>query len=591
MSTNNHSAIRCFCPPQYYGEKCEFHSDRLSVVLHLDLSESIQINRNDQRILQLLVLFVFNDDEVLMTDRFHLHPPVEFDSLLSNLKKRKKKRLISYFLYPRSSTFLPDRSQRFFNRSPFSIRVELYQTRLNERPSMMGLWKYPLVFAHLPVSRLSKVLRFHRSFPYHLDPCSSNPCGTNALCHRLMNNRSEYICLCRSNYTGENCSREDEECLQGYCTSTDSLCQPNSRTSLRVNTLPFCLCPLNRYGQRCSIEYDGCLSNLCLHGGSCFPDIELDQLICVCRKEYLGSRCEMKRSSIHLSLSTDLPYGGIVLQVLQIDLSSLELILLQQQVFLQLPLQMEYYHQDQSLITGVVLAKVYSSTEASFADLHLLSVYQNIFSIDGRTNVSSINRCEHRQIVSSEDSSPIRYHHICISNPTRLCFRDDFYLCICTDNHTRVECFNYDDQLDRCELCRANGRCLHGDSGQSNDFVWVCPTCYSGRQYQFNTKSFSFTLDQLFSADLLSDELRTLTISLLIFFSLFTFALGLLNNLFSMITLRRRSCLRYGVGHYLLAMSLINQLSLALLVARLLHLISEHQRNIFIIVNHERSSV
>jgi hypothetical protein len=44
---------------------------------------------------------------------------------------------------------------------------------------------------------------------------------------------------------------------------------------------------------------------------------------------------------------------------------------------------MEYYHQDQSLITGIVVAKVYSSSEVSVADLHLLSVYQNIFLIDG----------------------------------------------------------------------------------------------------------------------------------------------------------------------------------------------------------------
>jgi hypothetical protein len=131
VSTNNHSVILCFCPPQYYDEKCEFHSDRLSVVLHLDLSESIEIDRNDRRILfQLVVLFLFNGD-VLMIDQFQLHSSVEFDSLLNNRKKKTK--LISHFVYPRSSTFLAERRQRFFNRSPFSIRVELYQTRLNER--------------------------------------------------------------------------------------------------------------------------------------------------------------------------------------------------------------------------------------------------------------------------------------------------------------------------------------------------------------------------------------------------------------------------------------------------------------------------
>ena len=505
-SPRNDSRIHCFCPPQYYGEKCEFHPDRVSVVLHADLSEADEI---DQKfLLQLLVLFLFND-EVLNIDQFHLHPSVEFDNLLNNRKKTKKTKLISHFEYPRSSTFLEERCERFFNRSsllsrsPFSIRVELYQTRFKEQPSMIGLWKYPLSFSHLPVSRLSKVLRFDQSSSHHRNPCSSNPCHPNAQCHQLMSNRFEHICLCKTNFTGENCSFVDKECLQGYCTSTYSLCQPNSRSSLRRNSSPFCLCPFNRYGPRCSIEHDACLPNPCLNNGSCFPDSQLDRVICVCRKEYFGSRCEMKRSSIHFSLSIDLPYRGIVLQVLQIELSSLELILLQQQVFLQLPHQVEYYHQDQSLITGVVLAKVYSSSEVSSANLHLLSVYQSIFSIDGRTNISSINRCEHQRTFSSDDSFPIRYHHMCITNRTRLCFRDDQYLCICVDNHTRVECFNYDDQLDRYELCRANGRCLQGDSGQSNDFVCLCPACHSGRQCQFNTKSFSFTLDQLFSPDLL----------------------------------------------------------------------------------------
>ena len=574
LSTKNHSTILCFCPPQYYGDKCQFHSDRLSVVLHLDLSlsSSIQVNRHDRRILlQLLVIFLFNDDQVLILDQFRLHPSVEFDSLLNNRKKKRK--LISHFVYPRSSTFLHQRRQRFFNRSSllsrssFSIRVELYQTRLNERPSIIAIWKYPLPFSHLPVSRLSKVLRFDQSSPHR------SPCHSNEQCHQLMNNRSEYICLCRDNFTGENCSREDEQCLQDYCTSTSSLCQPNSRSSLRRKTSPFCLCPLNRYGPRCSIEHDACLSNTCLNNGSCFPDIELDRFICLCRKEYFGSRCEMKRSSIDFSLSIDLPYRGLVLQVLQIELSSLELILLQQRVFVTIPQQMEHHHSDKLLMTGIVVAKLYSSSEVSLADLHLLSVYENVFSIDGRTNISSINRCEHRRTFSfSEDSSPIRYHQVCINNRTRLCFRNDQYLCICADNHTRVECFNYDDQLDRCSNCLANGRCLQGDPVQLNDFVCLCPKCHSGKQCQFNTGSFSFTLDQLFSADLLSSH-RQRSISLLIFFPLLGLFLSIPNNLFSFITLRHHSCLRQGVGHYLLTMSGINQTILLLLVARLIHLI------------------
>jgi hypothetical protein len=172
----------------------------------------------------------------------------------------------------------------------------------------------------------------------------------------------------------------------------------------------------------------------------------------------------------------------------------------------------------------------------------------------------------------SLDSSPIQYHHICIRDPNRLCFRDDFYLCICGNRSTHVECFNYDGQLDRCELCRSHGRCLQGNRRRSRDFVCLCPACHSGDRCQFNTESFSFTLDQLFSLDLYSDQ-RQMTISLLIVFSLLLFVLALLNNIFSLITIRRRSCLRYGIGHYLLAMSLVNQLNLAFFVARLIHLI------------------
>ena len=109
-------------------------------------------------------------------------------------------------------------------------------------------------------------------------------------------------------------------------------------------------------------------------------------------------------------------------------------------------------------------------------------------------------------------------------------------------------------------------------SSQPNEFLCLCPECYFGRQCQSNTRSFSFTLDQLFSNDLHSTQRHT-TVTLLIFFSLFTFFLALLNNLFSFVTLRRRRCLRHGVGHYLLWMSVVNQINLAFVVARHIHLI------------------
>jgi hypothetical protein len=46
----------CFCPPQYYGDKCQYHSDRLTVLLHLNLSQSVYEESNDPTILLKLVI-------------------------------------------------------------------------------------------------------------------------------------------------------------------------------------------------------------------------------------------------------------------------------------------------------------------------------------------------------------------------------------------------------------------------------------------------------------------------------------------------------------------------------------------------------
>ena len=170
-------------------------------------------------------------------------------------------------------------------------------------------------------------------------------------------------------------------------------------------------------------------------------------------------------------------------------------------------------------------------------------------------------------------SSPIQYHSICIKNHHLVCFHDDQYLCICGTNHTHVECFLYNDELDQCSNCLSGGRCLRGHHQRSNDFLCLCPPCYSGRQCQFSWKSFAFTLDQLFYPDLTSSAKQSRS-ALIFTFSVLGFLLAIPNNLFSFITLRQRPCLRNGVGHYLLYLSVINQINLGFFLLRLSHLIN-----------------
>lgn len=113
---------------------------------------------------------------------------------------------------------------------------------------------------------------------------------------------------------------------------------------------------------------------------------------------------------------------------------------------------------------------------------------------------------------------------------------------------------------------------MRGNVNQPNDFVCVCPACYSGRRCQFNFKSFVLTLNQILYTDLTS-QAKERTIALLIVFALLGFLFAIPNNLFSFVTFRRRACLQNGVGHYILCLSVVNQINIALLLARLIHII------------------
>jgi hypothetical protein len=147
---------------------------------------------------------------------------------------------------------------------------------------------------------------------------------------------------------------------------------------------------------------------------------------------------------------------------------------------------------------------------------------------------------------------------------------DDLYLCICEENRSRAECFVYDDKLDQCSSCLNDGQCLTENRLRSN-FRCLCPRCYTGNICQFTSGYFSFTVDQLFSTNLASIE-KQMSIFSLIFCSWLLFLLGLLNNICSFVTFCRSKCLRTGIGHYLLWMSVFNQIDLTLLALRLTHL-------------------
>jgi hypothetical protein len=86
--------------------------------------------------------------------------------------------------------------------------------------------------------------------------------------------------------------------------------------------------------------------------------------------------------------------------------------------------------------------------------------------------------------------------------------------------------------------------------------------------------------------DLITNN-QKIAINFLIIFPLLIFLVALPNNIFSFMTFRRQKSLCNGIGHYLLSMSVINQINIGLLVARLIHLsvIATNQQSLPVVDN------
>lgn len=163
--------------------------------------------------------------------------------------------------------------------------------------------------------------------------------------------------------------------------------------------------------------------------------------------------------------------------------------------------------------------------------------------------------------------SPFEYHRLCNDNINLLCFMDDSYLCICDQNHTRVDCFDYDYSLDQCSRCLTGGRCIKGDLSTTtiNEFVCICVRCDHGRLCQFSSRELSFTLDSL-----IGQESRGVQSTIYLAFATLIFVIGGLTNYASFITFKRSTPRKFGVGNYLLIVSILNQCSLISLLLKVM---------------------
>ncbi|CAF3018272.1 unnamed protein product [Rotaria socialis] len=383
-------SIACFCPPQYYGDRCEFHSDRLNVFFDLNVSRSIYADNNDQdMVLKLLVVFLFKN-QTLDIRPFHFRLATE---MVTNSKR------ITHFVYSRSAEFINRRRLQYLDRSqiikehPYSLQIEAYEFKMNnETPVLVAVWQYPIYFDYLPNFRFTKEIRLEKPDTNDRNPCSRYPCNHNQICQQIVNNRARYVCLCKSNYTGTDCLELNQRCAEGYC-SPASFCRPMYRSLATGNDAPFCLCPSDYYGQRCELSHDICTSTLCKNGGTCYTGSRPDRHVCVCTEKYRGIYCELPKPEVTMFINGTVPHVGAVIQFFIINFVSLNLILVHQRAYHSMPNFTEYRH-DSTTVPEIVLLKLYAN-ENSEPDTYLISLHIGFMVVNGTTYIGEHNRLVH----------------------------------------------------------------------------------------------------------------------------------------------------------------------------------------------------
>lgn len=385
----HNGSIACFCSPHYYGNKCQYHSDRLIVILNLNFSQSgYEEVISQMNALKMLVLFLFQN-RTLGTHEFHVWP-----SLSTNFYNKE----FVNFLYSRSPELLRHKRARYFNRSaiieeqPYSIRVEAYERQRDNRLLLVAVWQYPVYFDYLPVFRLVKVLRFVK-IANDRDSCAMKLCSENQQCQRLQNDKSKYICVCKPNYTGENCSLLDQKCIDGYC-SSKALCKPDYQVSMSRSGQPYCICPFHEYGQRCEISHDACTSSTCQMGQACFPTSQPDQTVCWIKDQHDEKRTQLTKPGVELHIHGNITYAGAIVQYFDINTVTFDLTLLYQQAFSTLPTTLQYWYKNKNA-PFLILVKLYFSSSDIEPHIYFCSLHADAASIYGTVHITDQNRCLH----------------------------------------------------------------------------------------------------------------------------------------------------------------------------------------------------
>lgn len=518
LLSNPQSKLVCFCPPTFYGDRCQFNSRRITVRTRFDRRHRFDL----PIVLNVLVMLSLNDSDILDHQFF------------SDENKDFPTKSDTYLVYPR-----PKLSGNY------SVLIEAYNLT-----NLVYFWKFPIgPLDFLPVLRITKILRFpERTLPWR---CANSYCKNDGTCYWGQND--QYLCLCPRGWKGTLC-----EIKMNHIN-----CAPHSL----ARTDNICVCPYGYLEPYCFVENRKCEQAKCPLNEICFPISTpyAYKHICICNT----SNCNSDRPviALHRQLPNRSPF---LLQLLQLvgDYPTIR-----QQIlirpFTQFPL------------IETIKTRDIRSDMGKLPEIGLLYVFEsNLYSIE-RTLFLLFLNCSHasRNYTVDLDLQPYRWYVLaekerhsvtlfpsyCLNQTYGSCFLSQSYLCYCHySNISRSDCLSYEQRYTNCTYCSNRGQCVQGDLANKADFICICPKCVIGLLCQFSLSRLSISLE------LLIEKIDWGVYHFIV--PIFLLFMGIIFNGFSLITFAHRKSRQTGVGLHLLAESICSLLVLVLLCARTIYL-------------------
>ncbi|CAF5088662.1 unnamed protein product, partial [Rotaria magnacalcarata] len=197
-------SIVCFCPPNYYGDQCQFQNQRVSLTLRLGLVE--------RQLPYAIVISFFEDDN----DRQEIYSYHQLTYLPKDGCGRSFNMYLLYSSPPKN------------NSKNCSIHIDAFD---KSSLTFLASWHLKVPFLFLPVNRLAVFLTLPISRTSRLSHCPLQ--CYKGTCVKYLN-EERFFCLCYSGWSGAKCH------IQIDCTN----CSSNSICVGTIRNRSICVCPL-----------------------------------------------------------------------------------------------------------------------------------------------------------------------------------------------------------------------------------------------------------------------------------------------------------------------------------------------------------